>query len=468
MTERKRLDSWKEIAAHLRVETRTAMRWEDDRALPVHRVPGGGRAAVFAYADEIDAWLLGQPAESLMEAAAGEANASALPAAAEARNSNSDPEASGRKTVPASPAWMSRGAAVALVSALAVVILVAFAVTWRGGSSREVVRVSFAGEKLIAWDSANREVWSHEFPGRLQEPAPGKWNGGSEPARLVDLDGNGKREVLAVVFLPTGPNRDDPYSSELYCYRLDGKLRWHYRPENKLKFRDREYEGPWLIYEYVVSPPGAPRSIWLAVAHHQWWPAFVVKLDAAGNGTVQFVNSGLIYSLGFVQNPSGTYLLAGGVNNEPYAGMMAVLDMNGSPATSPQTAGSEFECRNCPPGKPARYFVFPPTELNQFSVNRLNAVNTFLRAGNTLGAQTIEHWPSALAFYEFSLGREVLPIGLRFSDGFKVVHEQLEKEGKLKHTFEQCPDRTKPKIVRMWTPPRGWEDVPVGSSPTRH
>lgn len=55
----RRLDSWKEIAAHLGRNERTAIRWEK-KGLPVHRVPGGQRQAVFAYTDEIDAWLVSQ------------------------------------------------------------------------------------------------------------------------------------------------------------------------------------------------------------------------------------------------------------------------------------------------------------------------------------------------------------------------------------------------------------------------
>src|SRR5574340_735919 len=53
----RRLDSWKELADYLGREVRTVIRWEKDKQLPVHRVPGGRRQAVFAYTDEIDAWL---------------------------------------------------------------------------------------------------------------------------------------------------------------------------------------------------------------------------------------------------------------------------------------------------------------------------------------------------------------------------------------------------------------------------
>jgi len=52
-----RLDSWKEIAGWLGRTVRTAIRWEKERGLPVHRVPGGGRHAVFAYRRELEAWL---------------------------------------------------------------------------------------------------------------------------------------------------------------------------------------------------------------------------------------------------------------------------------------------------------------------------------------------------------------------------------------------------------------------------
>lgn len=53
----KRLDTWKEIGAFLGRDERTAKRWEKERGLPVHRVPGTGRATVFAYTGELTRWL---------------------------------------------------------------------------------------------------------------------------------------------------------------------------------------------------------------------------------------------------------------------------------------------------------------------------------------------------------------------------------------------------------------------------
>lgn len=51
------LDSWKAIAVYLKRDVRTVMRWERVRALPVHRVPGGGKPGVYALKSELDAWL---------------------------------------------------------------------------------------------------------------------------------------------------------------------------------------------------------------------------------------------------------------------------------------------------------------------------------------------------------------------------------------------------------------------------
>jgi len=57
-TPHNRLDSWKEVAEYLHRDISTVMRWSRRAGLPVHRVPGGKRHAVFAYPEEIDAWML--------------------------------------------------------------------------------------------------------------------------------------------------------------------------------------------------------------------------------------------------------------------------------------------------------------------------------------------------------------------------------------------------------------------------
>jgi hypothetical protein len=54
--ERRRLDSWKEIAAYLGRGVRTIQRWEREEGLPVHRLAQAKRGSVFADRAELADW----------------------------------------------------------------------------------------------------------------------------------------------------------------------------------------------------------------------------------------------------------------------------------------------------------------------------------------------------------------------------------------------------------------------------
>jgi hypothetical protein len=51
------LNSWKEIATYMDRGVRTVQRWENE-GLPIRRLGVGKRAPVFAFAAELDHWLL--------------------------------------------------------------------------------------------------------------------------------------------------------------------------------------------------------------------------------------------------------------------------------------------------------------------------------------------------------------------------------------------------------------------------
>lgn len=71
-TPNQRLDSWKEIATFFGCDESTVRRWEKERGLPVHRLPGIGRGKVFAYSDELSGWLKGpRSSEPISESTAG-------------------------------------------------------------------------------------------------------------------------------------------------------------------------------------------------------------------------------------------------------------------------------------------------------------------------------------------------------------------------------------------------------------
>jgi tetratricopeptide (TPR) repeat protein len=73
-----RLDSWKEIANFFGRDERTVKRWEKERSLPVHRMPGGLRSGVFAYSFELSQWLK-EPNLAAAESEASSATVAPLP-----------------------------------------------------------------------------------------------------------------------------------------------------------------------------------------------------------------------------------------------------------------------------------------------------------------------------------------------------------------------------------------------------
>jgi hypothetical protein len=72
-----RLDSWKEIAAHLGRGIRTVQRWEREEGLPVHRLAHDKRGSIYARKEELAAWWESRR-RSLSNPAASEAVDSAV------------------------------------------------------------------------------------------------------------------------------------------------------------------------------------------------------------------------------------------------------------------------------------------------------------------------------------------------------------------------------------------------------
>jgi len=70
-----RLDSWKEIAAHLNRDVTTVQRWEKREGMPVHRHLHDRMGSVYASRSELDAWMLSRNLRPAQESA----NDAALP-----------------------------------------------------------------------------------------------------------------------------------------------------------------------------------------------------------------------------------------------------------------------------------------------------------------------------------------------------------------------------------------------------
>lgn len=425
--ERRRLNSWKEISDYLGREIRTVSRWERERGLPVRRVPGGKGHSVFAYSDELDAWLAGQ--SSLRTAAAP----------ADATTSN----AMARLTRAVPQPWRRTVLALAVVALLGGLTAVAVGVRTR---PLDVRTFAIRGSTIAALDGEAREVWSHELEGEVRLPA----------AKSVvddDVDGDDGREIVAGLSLAL-----TPLESRDLLVRFDnnGTRRWSRSLSDSLTFGAGEYGPPWktgAVFVYGVE--GETRIAW-TMHHRTWWPSILAVLDAEGRLLSRFANAGWMMALNITADQR--HLLVGGWSNEHDGTILAALDVHQPTGSSPESPGSQFECLTCPAGRPVRYFVMPRPELATLTGYRMHTPLIDVTSSGTIevrGRQNPLPSESAEIVYEFS--PSLTPVRATASDAYWDWHRQLEADGKVDHDAAICPERNG-FTVRQWDR-AGWPDV---------
>ena len=176
----RRLDSWKEIAGFFDRDERTVKRWEKERQLPVHRLPGGSRARVFAFTDELERWmhsLESVPADSDTPSETADANDESLVNAPEV---SSEDQANGAESYAASPrsrkSWFAAAACIGLVALAVVIMLVshrnhAIALTRRSASVATNVNASphVPNPQAEEFYLQGRYYWDKRTPEDLQK-----------------------------------------------------------------------------------------------------------------------------------------------------------------------------------------------------------------------------------------------------------------------------------------------------------
>jgi len=449
---RRRLTSWKEIASHLGRDVRTVLRWEKERGLPIHRVPGATGRVVFAYTEELDAWARGE-LPPVKPAPPQSAAAATAPGPAQ--------------TLPAEPApaitrhrsrWLAAAAAVAIVLS---------AVAWRVGVDRDAeaaaLTIRFTDNALIAATPQGAERWRHELkreettiPVDVRHEQPGEIFG---------------RDIVVATSYSTRKSDGVIRSGELLRLSPDGRLKGTFAFDDVPRF-DGTFGPPWLITDFRIdhSTP-APRIV-VAAHHNEWWPSTVTILDEHWKRRGTFVNAGWVERVHWL---APDRIVIGGFSNALDGGMVALLDANAMDGQSPAPHGSPFVCASCGPGGPLRYVVMARSEVNKVSGAPFNRVVLLAKEGALL-ARTIEATASefegaADALYEFTPALEL--VRASYSDRYWEKHRDLEAAGKIAHPRESCPDRDGPREIRVWEPETGWTPVTIApsrapSSPARN
>jgi len=433
------------------------MRWEKEKSLPIHRIPGGQRRAVYAYREELDEWLLRR----------GESDEDAAPVTgAEQNPTSSDDGGNGapiEQSAVARPQKHWRYWAWGAAAVLMLVVIAASSRTFLGIRRSQPARASFTADSLQVWDAEDHLLWTHKFPGQLVvDPTD---NSKVASVRVTDLDGDGKREVLIFAQWSIDPNMREETHSEVEAFSSRGEMLWSYVPHESLHFGEYEYGDPWGIMDLFVAQTGGKAKIWVTASHEVWGVSLISELDpVTGKATLRFVNTGVVRQLREIHSAEGTFLLAAGFNNESDSASLMVVNESTRFAASSQTSGSRHECRDCPPGRPDYYFEFPKSEIAITEGIHEDSARFLYLLGNTLNVETAEmargEDPVSI-LYQFQMEPAFHFAARRFASGYDDKHVAMEKEGKLKHTLGHCPERLHPQPVRMWTPAAGWTEIAI-------
>lgn len=431
---RRRLTSWKEIAAHLGRDVRTVLRWEKDRGLPIHRVGDTGRI-VFAFVDELDAWSRKDAAPAPQPDVAGalipERVAGAVP----------------RRVSPRSRRLF----------AVAGVFVAVAAIGWRAREARArdaPLTIAWTEAGIVALDPGGAERWRYPFPPNQRfEPLAARLE------RAGEILGGAEPGVLTATATRTRAGDSIIHSGELLWIAPGGAVRRSIAIEDRLTFGTVAYGAPWSITDFRVDPSGGPRRVAVSAHHYEWWPSIVTVFDEGWNRRGTFVNAGWIERMDWIP---GNRLAVAGFSNVLDGGMVALLDPDALDGQSPAPAGSSFACTSCGPASPLRYVVLPRSEVNRASASPFNRALLTARADSLL-VRTIEMTVGgggpADALYEFTPSLELTRAS--YSDRYWELHRQLEAQGKITHTREQCPDRDGPREIRVWEPEIGWRTVAI-------
>lgn len=424
-----RLDSWKAIADYFGRSVRTVMRWERDRNLPVHHMPGGGTRTVFALVDELDAWMAGEH---------GVAAAAEAPVAVAVPLPDSSPTVWHRRHP-----WLV-GALV--LTGLAVVGTVAMMPL--GGRSPEFAPIATATmveRLLVSSDAAGREVWRYELP-------EGTTNLGTRGARVVDIDSDGRPDVL----VPLQAMRSEgDGTGALLAIDSRGTRLWQRSLDDTYRFGATDYGPTWFPENAIVYHHAGAVRITATMHHNTWWPDIVATFDATGKVFAKFVNTGWLFGLNLTRD--GRYLLASGVSNAFDGAVLVVLDAANPGGTAPSDGGSLPACVNCPPGAPRAYVVVPWSDLARPAA--LPTIIVQVSDDGTIQLRAQQRPPGAGAMPEIIIGLSpsLEVVERTVSDTFREAHDVLARSGELDHATTACPWLTPP--VRVWTADRGWRAI---------
>lgn len=424
MAEEHRLSSWKEIAQYLGVDVKTAQRWERQRNLPVHRVPGDLRSAVYSTRSEIEEWL---------------------------KRGDGGPS---RHETGAAPPQIRRKALFALAMA-AILAATGAILMLMAERRRPLAGLSLQGQNLVGVDQHGREIWRFtlpESPKFLEHELRF-----SQALRVVDWKGTDRPDAVAAINYLS----PDAQSGGIFCLSPTGKLRWKWRPVSQLlDFDGSPFENSWSVRALAVARDTGRERVFVSIVNDLRWASAVYELSPEGQAILRFANYGFILWMEPVENPLDLQLVLTGISNAENRPFVALIGLADEPSVPPSTGFPRYRYANGPKGLPRVYALLPNSEFN-LSRGEAYPIPTALTAMDWGFKVEVSEptGPSILYLYEFD--RQLRPLKIRTSSRTIPLHRKYQSDGVFRHTIEECPELSRPAVLRIWTRAEGWKERPL-------
>jgi hypothetical protein len=426
------LEGWKQIAEYLDRDVSTVMRWQHTRKLPVHRLPGSGRASVYTTIGELEAWRAGSPVDDVNE---------------QMTESGAEPASVPERL----PQNIKRfGKLAGLLCSAVLVLTLTGVMLFTAGANREPVRFVLDNDALVAFDEQGKTVWRAPLPQPLAVPL------GDESWRVTVADiepAPGKEVIAAAGFRPPPGGH---YRSVVFCYSRAGQLLWRYEPEFAPRYGGRTFEAPWAAKDMRILATERGDEVWIAWVHNTWWPSFVTRLRSSGKATIAFLHPGWILALLPVSIGQERIIVLGGITNEYGSPFVAVISGMEETAICPPVVASRFQALDCSATRPLKYVVMPQTELSRLTGSRYDSGMTLRSAASHFTVVTNE-LVKAGGLYTFSQPPAFSPLSFALEHSYWNTHQALELEGKLTHPASRCVNRE--ARLKVWDGVNGWGEA---------
>jgi hypothetical protein len=195
------------------------------------------------------------------------------------------------------------------------------------------------------------------------------------------------------------------------------------------------------------------RRVWAVFNHHTWWPSFVLEIRPGGQSEMIYLQSGWIMSLAEWRVGSATYLVTGGVFNEQQLASVAFVPVSRLPAMSPYE-GERYACAGEPVGRPERVLGLP-----SFEVHTVSAPYPFVYNLQPMAGVLKVSYGDGTAPVIAEINERLELVSLAPADSYWLRHQVLEKEGRVDHSADDCPEHKAIKVLGTWLASAGWTSM---------